>query len=206
VEFDELYRAHVANVYRALRLSPPEELSRPILKVAVSNVHTPPAGPLRPVIDGEVSSYFEWLGSGVYRVDLRSGAMHGKRFLIQQLSYGSDGLNVYLRVDFEAGAAADLAGMDAHLTVQPATGSSSYFAMKLHDGRIEPADPRLAEACDFAFRKVLEGRISLSAVGVGPGQTLRLQLSLWKDGLPVDALPQEGWLDISTAEPTDWPL
>ena len=35
---------------------------------------------------------------------------------------------------------------------------------------------------------------------------MRLQLSLWKQGLPIDAIPQEGWLEISTAEPTDWPL
>jgi len=41
---------------------------------------------------------------------------------------------------------------------------------------------------------------------VGSGQSLRLQLSLWKQGLPIDAIPQEGWLEISTAEPTDWPL
>src|SRR5207245_2260779 len=32
VEFDTLYRNHLANVYRALNLAPPEELSRPILK------------------------------------------------------------------------------------------------------------------------------------------------------------------------------
>ena len=53
---------------------------------------------------------------------------------------------------------------------------------------------------------VLELRFSLSALGVPSGSNARLQLSLWKDGLPVDAVPQEGSLDVSTAEPTDWPL
>src|SRR6266436_2775770 len=33
VEFDQLYRSHLANVYRFLNLSPPEELSRPILRL-----------------------------------------------------------------------------------------------------------------------------------------------------------------------------
>ena len=32
-EFDQLYRSHLANVYRFLELSPPEELSHPILRV-----------------------------------------------------------------------------------------------------------------------------------------------------------------------------
>jgi hypothetical protein len=137
--------------------------------------------------------------------------MHGKRFLIQQLSYGSDGQNLYVRVDFEPGSAAAISGMDAHLTVQPVSGPSSFFSLTLHEGMIEPADakpahPGAVNPFEFAIRKVLEARISLNAVGVSSGQPLRLQLSLWKDGLPVDALPQEGWLEISTAEPTDWPL
>ena len=34
-EFDQLYRSHLANVYRFLNLTPPEELSRPILRIAV---------------------------------------------------------------------------------------------------------------------------------------------------------------------------
>ncbi len=213
-EFDELYRAHVANVYRALRLEPPEELSRPILKTAAAGIHTPPTGPVRPVIDGVISSYFEWLGAGVYRVDTRSGAMHGKRFLIQELAYGSDGQNLYLRLSFEPAASASLAGMNAHLTLRPAGAPAleSFVALKFSSGAVECTDARLARhvpadnAAEFAFQKVLEARLSLAALGVGPGQVLRLQLSFWNQGLPVDAIPQEGWLEISTAEPTDWPL
>ncbi len=213
-EFDELYRAHLANVYRALQLTPPEELSRPILKVTVAEVHTPPTGPVRPKIDGTVTSYFEWLGAGIYRVDARSGAMHGKRFLIQELSYGSDGQNLYVRIDFEAAAAPALSGVDAHFTVQPAgdPSQSSFIVLSFRNGSVCAADLRLARqeaapaAVEFAFHKVLEARFSLAALAVPSGHALRLQLSLWKEGLPIDAIPQEGWLEISTAEPTDWPL
>jgi alpha-amylase/alpha-mannosidase (GH57 family) len=213
-EFDELYRAHLANVYRALQLTPPEELSRPILKVAVAEVHTPPTGPVRPQIDGVVTSYFEWLGAGIYRVDTRSGAMHGKKFLIQELSYGSDGQNLYVRIDFEANAAPALSGVDAHFTVQPAgdPAQSSFIVLSFRNGSVCSVDLRLAKqdatatAVEFAFHKVLETRFSLAALGVSSGHALRLQLSLWKEGLPIDAIPQEGWLEISTAEPTDWPL
>ena len=65
--FDRLYRSHLANVYRALGQQPPENLSRPILKVAEQEFSQAPAGFVHPVIDGEVTSYFEWLGAGVYR-------------------------------------------------------------------------------------------------------------------------------------------
>ncbi len=74
-------------------------------------------------------------------------------------------------------------------------------------GELRLAKPGVCEApADFAFHNILEARLSLAALGVAQGQPVRLQLSLWKDGLPVDAIPQEGWLEISTAEPTDWPL
>jgi len=33
-----------------------------------------------------------------------------------------------------------------------------------------------------------------------------LQLSLWQDALPLDALPHEGWIRLSTAEPSEWGL
>jgi hypothetical protein len=49
---------------------------------------------------------------------------------------------------------------------------------------------------------VLELRVALAALGVEPGGALRLEVSVWQSGLPVDAAPQQGWLDISTAEPS----
>jgi alpha-amylase/alpha-mannosidase (GH57 family) len=213
-EFDQLYRDHLANVYRALRLNPPEELSRPILKLAVTDLHVPPTGPIRALIDGEVSSYFEWLGAGTYRIDARSGAMHGKRYLIREIHYGSDGLNLYLRVDFEASAEQAWSGLEARLSIRAAADQSlaSSIVIRFEDrgvtlvqlqvARPGPAGP----AAEFAFHQVLEARLSLAALGVRQGQSLRLQISLWKEGLPLDAVPQQGWLEVSTAEPTDWPL
>ena len=138
--------------------------------------------------------------------------MHGKRFLIQDLFYGSDGQSLYIRVDFDA--AATLANMDAHLTLRPASEPSreSYLALGFSDTGVEVREVRLAEvevgasAIEAAFRKVLEIRLSLRALAVPRGQSLQLQISLWKDGLPVDAAPPEGWLEVSTAEPTDWPI
>ena len=43
-EFDQLYRSHLANVYRFLNLSPPEELSRPILRTTMPEVQIAAVG------------------------------------------------------------------------------------------------------------------------------------------------------------------
>jgi alpha-amylase/alpha-mannosidase (GH57 family) len=214
-EFDQLYRDHLANVYRALRLNPPEELSRPILKLAVTDLHVQPTGPIRAQIDGEVTSYFEWLGAGTYRIDARSGAMHGKRYLIREIHYGSDGLNLYLRVDFEASAEQAWSGLEARMSIRAGADQSlaSSFVIRFEDRGVTPVQLQVARpgpagpaAAEFAFQQVLEARLSLAALGVRQGQSLRLQISLWKEGLPLDAVPQQGWLEVSTAEPTDWPV
>src|SRR5579872_1344695 len=117
-DFDRLYRSHLANVYRFLNLIPPEELSRPILRVTVPAVYIEPSGAIAPKIDGEVTSYFEWIGAGVFRVDERSGSMHGKKFLVSEVQFGTDGANLYLRVDFHPVYLQELNGMEARLTVQ----------------------------------------------------------------------------------------
>ena len=100
-EFDQLYRDHLSNVYRALGLKPPDALSRPILKSQPGEFHEPPSNPIHATLDGEVTSYFEWLGAGRYRPDPRSGAMHGGESPVREILYGTDGQNLYVRVDAE---------------------------------------------------------------------------------------------------------
>jgi len=102
VEFDELYRQHLANVYHALGVAPPEDLSHPILKSGVPDPNQPPTHPIHPVIDGQVTSYFEWAGAGRYRPDHRSGAMHSSEPRLRDVYYGSDHDNLYLRLDLDS--------------------------------------------------------------------------------------------------------
>ena len=105
-EFDQLYRDHLVNVYRALGLIPPEALSRTILRLEQSGeIHETPQNPIRITLDGEITSYFEWMGAGRYRPDPRSGAMHGGAPPIWEMLYGCDGKSVAVRLD---GAHADL--------------------------------------------------------------------------------------------------
>jgi alpha-amylase/alpha-mannosidase (GH57 family) len=99
-EFDDLYRDHLKNVYRALGQEPPAELSRPILKGhGEGEHHQSPANLIHPTMDGEVTSHFEWLGAGRYRPDPRSGAMHRGSAGAQELYYGWDEANLYIRLD-----------------------------------------------------------------------------------------------------------
>jgi alpha-amylase/alpha-mannosidase (GH57 family) len=200
VEFDQLYRSHLANVYRFLNLSPPEELSRPILRTAVPEVSVEPSGAIQPVMDGEVTSYFEWIGAGSYRVDERSGSMHGKKVVVKEVYYGSDGNHLFLRLDFHPGREQDLSGAEARFVVQPVDGGiESRIVLELR-----PEGVKGPAGVECVFGRVLEAKISLQTVGIHENAGLRFQFSLWQGGLPLEAIPQQGWLRMLTTNPEEF--
>jgi alpha-amylase/alpha-mannosidase (GH57 family) len=204
-DFDQLFRSHLANVYRFLNLAPPEELSRPILQMAVPAVEIDPSGPIRPVIDGQVTSYFEWMGAGLYRVDERSGSMHGRKFLVKEVYFGSDGKRLYLRADFHPGQEPELPGVEARLTAQPLNGGeTSFIEIQFLPGSAHITRTKLVhdgEGAECAMVRILEAAVPLSAIGVAPGEGVRFQFSIWQGGLPLEAVPQSGWLELRTTEP-----
>ncbi len=207
IEFDTLYRNHLANVYRALNLPPPEELSRPILKTFVEEVRVEPVGRIKPTIDGKVTSYFEWLGAGVYRMDGPSGSMHGTRSPARDAHYGTDGESLYLRIDFEEGSREALNGVELRMGAQlPDKSLKNTLGVfdSSQEGGFLTGGAFPGASC--AFRNILEASIPLKAFGAAPDQPVHFQFSLWKDGLPMVAVPQQGWLELAVQAPEpDWP-
>ncbi|HTM47387.1 MAG TPA: glycoside hydrolase family 57 protein [Bryobacteraceae bacterium] len=195
-EFDALYRNHLANVYRALDLQPPEELCRPILRMAAAGRRIEPNGPVYATIDGKVSSYFEWMGAGQIQVDGRSGSMHGNRSPVREAYYGADGEHLFLRLDFHDTKDDSLRAVEIRLTMEAGgksrSGSLGAFDASSGAGFTTSGD---FEGARCAFQKILEAAIPLNK----PGQPVKFQFSLWKDGLPVDAIPPQGWIELATA-------
>ncbi len=165
IEFDELYRQHLANVYHALGLAPPEELSHPILKSGVPNLNQPPGHPIHPVIDGEVTSYFEWSGAGRYHPDNRSGAMHSGEPKVRDVYYGIDDDSLYLRLDLD----------DA-------------FQLDSLELRFEQKTVSLLNnpAVQFARKRVAEIRVPFSVLGVSSGSPIRVQLGIEREAIDLD--------------------
>ena len=65
-EFDALFRGHIANVYRALGIAAPEDLSRPILRVDVEEAQISPSGPDQR--DGRRNDNFVFRVVGIGRI------------------------------------------------------------------------------------------------------------------------------------------
>jgi hypothetical protein len=172
---------------------------------------------IHPRITGDMVRYFEWMGAAHYTADRRSGAMHGKVFLLDTIYAGIDETYVYGRMDF----AERLAESDFEIVVNLESWADSAprprRALRLHaeisGGKISSwkigdngdalpnTDAAVALARHFEFKLPLSLLYATpresSANESSPAATrLRLRFSLWQNRLPVDALPVEGWMEL----------
>jgi hypothetical protein len=61
------------------------------------------------------------------------------------------------------------------------------------------------EQVQVAFQKIFELRLDYIILGVMPDERISIQGSIWLDGLPLQVLPQEGWLTLELTEDlTSW--
>lgn len=208
-EFDQLFRSHLAQCYRALGKTPPAALSRPIAHLAAEAFYQPPCGLIEPVVDGEVSSYFEWLGAGVYRPDHRQGAMHGRVALLHELRFGSDGARLFVRADMEQSSPGAMAGLELRLTIRASSAETEFRFTLARDGAhltsMSGRGPRQAlPNVSCAYLRIFECCVDLAGIDASPAAPVEIQISLWRDGLPLEAAPPHGWIEFVPGEPAEW--
>jgi alpha-amylase/alpha-mannosidase (GH57 family) len=225
-EFDELYRKHLSNVYQALGALPPDYLAQSINRSGTNPLFTPQSAYIHPRVTGDSVRYFEWMGAAVYTRDRRAGAMHGKRFLLDSIYAGIDESFLYGRLDFTEGNPESDFEMVVNVESRADGDQRPRRALRLdaavEAGKIrswnlgapEEKEPvatlsrhqnevRVALGRSLQFKLPLPGLLALPVSRPSSGQSkapavskLRLRCSLWQNRLPVDALPEEGWIEL----------
>ena len=201
--FDELFRRHVINIYRALGEAVPDELF-------VSNITTEkrggeiqlPTGFVYPVIDGELTSYFEWVGAGCVDVVSAGDTMHEvteRAASITGIEFGFDLENLYLRV----GASGAMTGViedgwELSLTFLRPAGCRVTVGV---DGgtpqarlveRATSGQP-LGRTCpdmQVAIWRVLELRLPFRCLGAATASTVSFFVAIDRDGVEVERHPR----------------
>ena len=203
LEFDDLFRRHVRNVYRALDKPIPEELF-------VTNITTQPpvveiqrpTGFIEPVIDGEVTSYFEWIGSGCVNGSAAAGAMHqiaGRDAGITVVEFGFNLENLFVRVD-SSRPMAELLADDLDLTLRflkPAgirvviraggTGVETRLLARNAEGDWETLEPPGLQA---AVRQVAEIQVPFQAMGVSSPAPVAFIVTLHRGATEIEHHPR----------------
>ena len=102
LEFDDLFRRHLRNAYRLMDKPVPDELFVSNISGAPPAAQTQPMALFTPTLDGEETSYFEWLGAGSVEIRDTAGAMHQATRHASQLTlvqFGFDRDHLHVRVD-----------------------------------------------------------------------------------------------------------
>ena len=204
-DFDALYRKHLSNVYQALGGTPPESLAQPIASFKTAARFHPQSAHIQPRLDATGTGYFDWLGAAHYVADHRNSAMHGKSFLLSSAYVGMDDEKLYARIDFSddpllRDADEELTGDFDVVVIIENRGKEFRLDVQVKDGKLagwKRADaPGEIQDITVIVGRVLEVAIPFGLLDSEVGDELQFRCSIWKDNLPLGALPAEGSLPL----------
>jgi alpha-amylase/alpha-mannosidase (GH57 family) len=212
--FDNLFRLHLRNAYRRLNLPVPDELFASNISTAgAARTFTAPTALVAPVLDGEETSYFEWLGAGLFEVKDSAGAMHqtsGQPAAITLVHFGFGGDRLNVRVDVSTRAIDLLAG-GRELALEFVNPAGVRFAVRSLEGRLtatlwdrEPAGPgwlaRGPGAAAAAVGEIFELAVPITDLRAEASQTVSFFVTLsGEHGIEVERHPADQ--PIETAIP-----
>jgi alpha-amylase/alpha-mannosidase (GH57 family) len=205
-EFDALYRRHLTEIYNALGEPAPAALSVPIKRAPERGRREPPSAYLNVKVDGRESTYFEWLGAGYFAMYRRSGTMHGRRSVLSEIYYGFGPKHFWLRVDTLPEAISEM--QDAQVRIAIWDLRETRVTLGIHDGKLRELVVESGGLCllrpetlvSAAYGNILELGISRALFDLSGRKGLLLSVAIWQAGLPVDALPLEGMLEVPLGE------
>lgn len=205
-EFDELYRKQLTEIYSALGEPAPNALAHPIKKAPERAHKEPPEAALDVTVDGRETSYFEWLGAGLYSTDPRGGTMHGRSRVLGDLRFGFGAERLYLRVDPVPEAIAEIPDFQLRVTVWGSR--ETRVTIRVVKGQIESCVLEQGGACILhvenvmaaAFGKIFEVSLARELFDLRGTNVLLVSVALWEGGLPIEVLPVDGMLEIALGE------
>jgi len=208
--FDQLFRHHLQAFYQAAKRPVPPYLLYPLRAPRRQSRVYHPTGMIRPVIDGRVTDYFEWLGAGSVEL-VGGGAMHDASFDLLGFFYGYDEKYFYLRFDFRQ-PMEQLAGPNGELLLR-LEGTEEWEARLLVGADrtvVQRAGGGGGGYGPGAVRTIAELGVPLDMLQLVPGDHLILSWQLLASGRELARWPADGPLTLTYfgADPggRQWPL
>jgi len=201
--FDALFRGRVAQAYRALGLPVPVALGTPIIAPSkdvakATAVIVQPRRLIQPLIDGYSRNYYEWAGAGQYRPGSTiGGSMFQGRPAYDQLWFGFSKSELFLRLDPAPGTQI---GGEVQVTVARLLGDrreekTVRVLLAKGGGELPVVDETSARSGVARTGVLVELALSLTALGLFPGNRIALLIRVLRGDLEVERLPRLGELE-----------
>jgi len=205
--FDDLFRTHLQNVYRICGATVPDVLKTNICRSEVTQATCKPTDLVSPTIDGLITSYYEWMGAGVYEAGRNLVAMYRSERCIESIHFGSDLENFYLRVDFQKGvtlpakASLRINFVDPthRALIVPHLGSDTKSA-ELWLTESDSSFRKLSEVNSIKIVRILELAIPLKDLGWKKRQQAAFFVQLLDHDVELERHPDIGTLNLTVPD------
>ncbi len=204
--FDLLFRKHIKNIYHLIGKPYPHYLDVPIKQIKAISPTREPAYIIKPVLDGEITNYYEWLSAGYYDIAKLKGAMHQSETLIREIYYGFDADNLYVRLDLSL----ELTDAEARkfsfniVLLHPHNYKikASYKAEKqgfdLEVFRLEDDHWNFVKSLDSVGAKyVLEMGVPFAEIEAAPNDGIQFVAAVEKDNQELERWPRGGSINFA---------
>jgi alpha-amylase/alpha-mannosidase (GH57 family) len=200
-EFDRLFRTHLRNVWTLAGVPPPDMLNEPICgvrAVTAGDQITQPLSFLTPSLDGVLTDFFEWRGAGTISPNPPLGAMWKSEGLFAAIYFGWNLEHLFLRLDpdEQSPAREQALQLELHLhtplhafrlsfAMEASAASQYVLSEKTPEGQWREIGPSRL----ISRRSILELAVPFKDLAVEAGQTVRLSLVVFEQGLEVARYP-----------------
>jgi len=185
VEFDELFRNHLINIYDLIKITPPSDLFIPIIKdKSGGDFWLKPQSNITPPINGKRGSFFEWIGCGVVDESKVFSTMDRKRGPIQKIYYGKDDEKIYFA--FEGNVEKFCLNDEILIIIDPI---NVRGRVTFNENKAILGDLKVDVVCD----SLLEISIDKTRIDVNE---ISIRFELEKDKSVIQTLPSFGELKI----------
>ncbi len=206
-EFDTLFRTHLMEVYRLMGAKAPPQVLRPIGEIGGQGrgVGEQPVVFMKPVLDGRVTTFYEWKLAGLYE-SYKDGLAHSGDVIISAIHYGFDRENLYLRIDTTVSPQSEAF---AHLCfrvefIAPRRLSVTFGAPgprtpSARDLLVETGDPQ-AGATGAAL-DIVEVALPFAGISAPPDSIISLRVAVSRDGKEIERRPVRRAINLRVPGP-----
>ncbi len=198
-EFDRLFRTHLRNVWTIAGLEPPDLLNVPLCEVRRFQGRdqvNQPLSLLRPTLDGLVTDFFEWRGSGTIDPNPPLGAMWKAEGFFTDIRFGFDLEHFYLRLDPDTSLKNQHPDLRIECWLQtPArsyrlevslSSADHYVLSERRDGW-----QAISRSERIAYNQVLELAVPFKELQAEQGQALQMTIIVQANGLEIARYPRD---------------
>ncbi len=199
LEFDELFREYVKDIYKKLKLNYPPKLDIPIVKKEKEiKPDKDMMNFISPKIDGRITSYFEWLGSYLYELKKFGFAMHRTHVYFEILGVGFDTENIYFRLEPEPNFINQNNYFPCYISI---CCNNDYFIegeINLNGfSKFYLKTGTEVVSIESGFQKIVELKVPLSLLGLKEGDTISFFIYVKIKELESIRFPMRGLIKIT---------